>query len=354
MGFRFRKSIKLGKGVRINFSKSGVGWSVGGKGFRLTKKARGGYRTTSSIHGTGISYSKDFGGKSGKKNNNNYHSLSYESTQSVSHSSDVEPKYLYKPLQTYAITTILLSLWIFYFIPAILGIYIFYCFCKELKEFVDCNLSKSSEEFIMMKKPIMNAIIIQFLLCFWWLIFPLVIGIKKIRIFLSEFKNLKSIEDAEFLELQKILITNSGNKLIYSKKQLHNMAHDRIENDFRIIDESQKIIEETMNIDTFFMRSNLIVEKYKDVCLFEAYMPFGGGTPSEAYAEALSNREEDTKHFIYQYIAHMLESAESLKTERGKFSRYQKSYDAFRKHYDTISHENQVRIETEFRKLLII
>lgn len=64
MGVRFRKSIKAGP-VRVNFSKSGVGYSIGGKGFRVTKKANGGVRTTTSIPGTGISYVKDYG--SGKR-----------------------------------------------------------------------------------------------------------------------------------------------------------------------------------------------------------------------------------------------------------------------------------------------
>lgn len=64
MGFRFKKSIKAGP-VRVNFSKSGVGYSVGGKGFRVTKKANGGIRTTASIPGTGVSYVKDSG--SGQK-----------------------------------------------------------------------------------------------------------------------------------------------------------------------------------------------------------------------------------------------------------------------------------------------
>ena len=64
MGFRFKKSIKAGP-VRVNFSKSGVGYSVGGKGFRVTKKANGGVRTTASIPGTGVSYVKDSG--SGQK-----------------------------------------------------------------------------------------------------------------------------------------------------------------------------------------------------------------------------------------------------------------------------------------------
>ena len=61
MGFRFKKSIKAGP-VRVNLSKSGVGYSVGWKGFRVTKKASGGVRTTASIPGTGVSYVKDSGG----------------------------------------------------------------------------------------------------------------------------------------------------------------------------------------------------------------------------------------------------------------------------------------------------
>ena len=59
MGLRYRKSIKLGP-MRINLSKSGIGWSVGVKGARFTKKANGGYRTTMSVPGTGVSYVKDY------------------------------------------------------------------------------------------------------------------------------------------------------------------------------------------------------------------------------------------------------------------------------------------------------
>ena len=60
MGFHFKKSIKAGP-VRVNLSKSGVGYSVGWKGFRVSKKANGGTRTTTSIPGTGISYVNESG-----------------------------------------------------------------------------------------------------------------------------------------------------------------------------------------------------------------------------------------------------------------------------------------------------
>jgi DNA-directed RNA polymerase subunit RPC12/RpoP len=56
MGFRFRKSIKIIPGVRLNLSKTGLGASVGFKGFRLTKRADGRVQRTTSIPGTGISY----------------------------------------------------------------------------------------------------------------------------------------------------------------------------------------------------------------------------------------------------------------------------------------------------------
>ena len=58
MGLRVRKSFKVGP-MRVNVSKSGVGYSVGTKGVRVTKKASGVTRTTVSVPGTGVSYVKE-------------------------------------------------------------------------------------------------------------------------------------------------------------------------------------------------------------------------------------------------------------------------------------------------------
>ena len=63
MGFRYRKSINLGGGFRINISKSGVGYSWGVKGYRVTKTAKGTARRTASIPGTGISFVDETGKK---------------------------------------------------------------------------------------------------------------------------------------------------------------------------------------------------------------------------------------------------------------------------------------------------
>lgn len=63
MGLNFRKSFNLGKGFRLNLSKSGVGFSWGGKGYRLTRTATGQNKATVSLPGTGLSYTHVLGGK---------------------------------------------------------------------------------------------------------------------------------------------------------------------------------------------------------------------------------------------------------------------------------------------------
>lgn len=56
MGFRFRKTISIIPGVRVNISKSGVSASVGGKGETVNIGQDGHVRGTVGLPGTGISY----------------------------------------------------------------------------------------------------------------------------------------------------------------------------------------------------------------------------------------------------------------------------------------------------------
>lgn len=68
MGFRFRKSVRLCKGVRLNFSNSGVSATIGGRGASVNVGKRGVYQNF-SIPGTGISYrTKLAGGSSAPRN----------------------------------------------------------------------------------------------------------------------------------------------------------------------------------------------------------------------------------------------------------------------------------------------
>lgn len=62
MGVRFRKSIKIAPGVKVNLGKKSVGVSVGGKYGGVSVNSRTGVRTRVSAPGTGLSYSSKIGG----------------------------------------------------------------------------------------------------------------------------------------------------------------------------------------------------------------------------------------------------------------------------------------------------
>lgn len=64
MGFRFRRSVKLLPGVRLNFSTRGISTSLGGRGATLNLGRRGA-RATFGLPGTGLSYTTKLSGASG-------------------------------------------------------------------------------------------------------------------------------------------------------------------------------------------------------------------------------------------------------------------------------------------------
>ncbi|MCQ2460422.1 MAG: DUF4236 domain-containing protein [Ruminococcus sp.] len=68
MGLNIRKSIKLGKFLKINKTKKGYSISVGGKSFRLTLNDK--KKLTASLPGTGVSYDTNLGGKKKPKKGN--------------------------------------------------------------------------------------------------------------------------------------------------------------------------------------------------------------------------------------------------------------------------------------------
>lgn len=68
MGFRFRKSINLGPGMKINFNKRSVGVSFGKKGMRYSVNSNGRSTASVGIPGTGLYYTKT----------NNSHSNNYQ------------------------------------------------------------------------------------------------------------------------------------------------------------------------------------------------------------------------------------------------------------------------------------
>ena len=85
MGLRFRKSISLFPGVRLNFSKSGMSVSSGVPGFRKTINTKGQVTTTVGIPGTGLYYvdTKNAGNNQVSRNRNTITQPTIEQQQST-------------------------------------------------------------------------------------------------------------------------------------------------------------------------------------------------------------------------------------------------------------------------------
>lgn len=78
MGIRFRKSVKIAPGVKLNMGKKSVGVSVGGKHGGVSFNSKTGTRARISAPGTGLSYSTSL--SSGKKRNLKNENISSNST----------------------------------------------------------------------------------------------------------------------------------------------------------------------------------------------------------------------------------------------------------------------------------
>ena len=96
MGLRFRKSISLFPGLRLNFSKSGMSVSTGIPGFRKTINTKGQVTTTIGIPGTGLYY-VDTRNSHSNQNNRNHHTR----TQSTMGSPQLPAAYVHQVPDTH-------------------------------------------------------------------------------------------------------------------------------------------------------------------------------------------------------------------------------------------------------------
>lgn len=71
MSLRFKKSMKIAPGVRLNISNKSIGVSAGIKGYRKSINSSGRVTTSIGVPGTGVSYVKTKKLNSKKKNANN-------------------------------------------------------------------------------------------------------------------------------------------------------------------------------------------------------------------------------------------------------------------------------------------
>ena len=154
---------------------------------------------------------------------------------------------------------------------------------------------------------------------------------------------------AELLELQKIVLDNSPDELILSKKKLIELAKMHAENSLRIVQDCSKILQNTTKPDVFFERYQLMILHSSNLVILEKHIPFYGASPKTAFNVLIAEKQECINQFLIRYFCAVFDKAEKLKTDKGKLNQYQKFYDSLLPYYDEMDANNIDYIETKYR-----
>lgn len=300
MGFRFRKSIKIAPGIKVNFGRKSVGMSVGGKygGFSLNSKT--GTRARISIPGTGLSYSTKISGSGRIKKKTPSSSKSKIRTSSLN------------------LTPVCLRWW----------------YIALIVLFAIAGLSSIGTS--------ASTSIIAFVIALIMGLFTLKESKKS--------KNVQPADNGELLELQKVVLKDSPDELIMSEIQLKATAAQMAENSYRIMNDCSNLLQTSVNPSVFFERLQLFTTHCQTLVALEKYINFSGASPTELYNTLLKERQEVIREFLVRYLCKVDAKADSLKTAKGKQNQYQKFYDSLKPYFSEMDADNIEYIEANTRR----
>lgn len=166
---------------------------------------------------------------------------------------------------------------------------------------------------------------------------------------LKQRRKYKVENDNKLLKLQKLVIEDSPDVLIYSGTQLYAMAEEKSANSFRIVNECSSILQTTVDPDTFFERLQLFSSHCRSLVDYEDFVSFSGATPTELYNTLITEKQELIKEFLVRYFSKVLDKTDTLKTAKGQLNQYQKFYDSLTPYFSEMDADNIDYIETKYK-----
>lgn len=158
-----------------------------------------------------------------------------------------------------------------------------------------------------------------------------------------------SFNSKELLTLQRMVVDNPPNKLVYSEQQLLKMAYPQAQRYLTIVNESVSLVNNTVKPDVFFSRYELIEENLSILSLFEPYIKFKGNKPSSELDKLQATKQEQTLIFLARYFSDTKQQADNMKTDKGKLNKYEKFYQCLKPYYNLMNSENIDYIETNYK-----
>lgn len=118
---------------------------------------------------------------------------------------------------------------------------------------------------------------------------------------------------------------NEDNNMDSSNHSRYNicvMAHQWL----RIAEDSEYLVNTTVNPDVFFSRYDLLIKQYTKLSQVENYINLSVKMPSVYLADLETLRDYNTSLFIKRWYSRLKEDVETLKTEKGKKNRLIKNF----------------------------
>lgn len=305
MGWRFRKSTKIGP-FRLNFSKRGIGWSVGAGGIRYTHRADGRRTVTSTIKGTGLSYVTDLGKAKPKP----------KSAPKVSQlpPAPKKPASSGRGLQK----TKGFAGWVFVAGGLATLITLFSGDAEEIAEVGEVNL--------------LLYMVVCFAVGVW-----LIRSAKRQTLISNLPEQPEPLED-DIEEASEVIPPDDR----YEPRSEAGIVEDLVVRNrqdaealapqcLRQANETADILNNTTNPDTFFSRYDFLIGRLEVLSACEAYLSFTGENPSVTLARigTKSFHEKASRQLIDRCFDKSCEKIASLKTERGKRNEAERFNQAF-------------------------
>jgi hypothetical protein len=150
------------------------------------------------------------------------------------------------------------------------------------------------------------------------------------------------------LNWQKIVMTDSPDKLVMTEEQLKHTSEQQAENDLRIFNDCLNILKTTTKPDTFFSRLDLAKKTITHLVKLEPYVKFSGIMPTEAVRVLEKDEQQVIYDFIARYFGEIFDKAEKLKTDAGKKKRYQSFYDSLTPYFDKMNEHNRNYVQYKY------
>lgn len=112
------------------------------------------------------------------------------------------------------------------------------------------------------------------------------------------------------------------------------LTSNQVVRKLEILQDSVKILDATVNPDTFFSRLALVIDKLSSLKVSQYIKPYSDILRLETEKDSIITA------FIYRYWEHTCQKANSLKTDKGKQNCYKRFYESLSSHDNEMNEEN--------------